>query len=771
MQPRFVQYKPGLHHSGSQAFLSPKLSPHMKHKNSFFALPSLGIGGSVLLLALFVQSFIPQSLLTGNVSDGKEVIIGATIRISQGATLVKGVITDFNGNFSVELQPGIYDIECTYTGYKTFTAKGVDLKSNTTQTLNIVMDGQTVLDEVVVVGYAAPLIEQDQTSSGQTLTSEQIKKLPTREVSAIKASTVGASSTDGGNVNIKGARANGTDYYIDGIRVSGGIPPVQETKAKPAPEKSVSGVAQPSTPQPAPLVSSPASTGDVRKKSKDEVPVQGIVSGKPTPDPIDDVSNEQYNRIAENPFQDAKSNGISTFSIDVDAASYANMRRFINAGQLPPRDAVRIEEMINYFDYQYNAPKSGRHPFEVNTEVAPCPWNPQNRLMTIGIQGEKIDVGQLPASNLVFLIDVSGSMGSANKLPLVKESLLMLTEQLRPNDRVAIVVYAGAAGLVLESTPGSDKPKIKAALEALNSGGSTAGGAGIKLAYDTARKNLIANGNNRVILCSDGDFNVGVSSEDELVKLIENERKSGVYLTVLGYGMGNYQDGKMQSLADKGNGNHAYIDQISEAKKVLMQEFGGTLFAIAKDVKLQLHFNPVHVAGYRLIGYENRMLATEDFHDDTKDAGELGAGHRVTAIYEIIPAGQTLPTLTKADSAMVVVTKPDTAVTVGHDDLMVLQLRYKKPKGEQPSQLMEYRLNAAALDRKTESENFLLASSIAEFGMLLRDSKHKGSASYEQAIRRAREAAKNDPSGYRKELVLLMERAQAIAVPAGTAKK
>jgi Ca-activated chloride channel family protein len=264
---------------------------------------------------------------------------------------------------------------------------------------------------------------------------------------------------------------------------------------------------------------------------------------------------------------------------------------------------------------------------------------------------------------------------------------------------------------------------------------------------------------------------VGVSSEDELVKLIENERKSGVYLTVLGYGMGNYQDGKMQSLADKGNGNHAYIDQLSEAKKVLMQEFGGTLFAIAKDVKLQLHFNPAQVAGYRLIGYENRMLATQDFNDDTKDAGELGAGHRVTAIYEIVPAGQTLPDLSKADSTLMVVTKPDTAVTVNPSDLMVLQLRYKKPKGEQPSQLMEYHLNASALDGKAESENFLLASSIAEFGMLLRDSKFKASASYASAISRAREAAKNDPNGYRTELVQLMEKAQAIAMPIGTAKK
>jgi Ca-activated chloride channel family protein len=371
----------------------------------------------------------------------------------------------------------------------------------------------------------------------------------------------------------------------------------------------------------------------------------------------------------------------------------------------------------------------------------------------------------------VFLIDVSGSMGSENKLPLVKQSLLMLIDQLRPNDRVAIVVYAGAAGLVLESTSGADKPRIKASLEALQSGGSTAGGAGIKLAYETARKNLISNGNNRVILCSDGDFNVGQSSEDELVKLIENERKSGVYLTILGYGMGNYQDGKMQSLADKGNGNHAYIDQLSEAKKVLMQEFGGTLFAIAKDVKLQVHFNPAHVAGYRLIGYENRMLATEDFNNDAKDAGELGVGHRVTAIYEIVPAGRSLPSLSKADSALVVVTQPDTSVAVGCNDLMVLQLRYKKPKGEQPSKLMEYRLNAAAMDRKTESKNFLLASSVAEFGLLLRDSKYKASASYEHAISRARKAAKNDPNGYRTELVQLMEKAQSIAGSAVATQK
>ncbi len=739
-------------------------------KQSLFTRRSLGVGGALLLFcALAAQTLPNQTILTGNVSDATEGLIGAKVSVSQAGTFVRGAITDYNGDYRIELDPGTYDVEFSYTGFKAQQISGIQVLGGQITTQNVILANAPGGSEEVIIAayeaYKAKLIEHDQTSSGQTLTSDQLKKLPTRNTNSIVATKVGASSVDGGAVNIKGARANGTETYIDGIRISGGVPPVQEKAIE---RKSMPLASPPSQPAADKKKASPLSTGAIRKETK-EAEIMGWAT--PTPDLIDDVSGEQYNRILENPFQDAKANGISTFSIDVDAASYANIRRYLNANQLPPRDAVRLEEMINYFDYQYDAPRSGRDPFEVHTEVAPCPWNPQNRLMTIGIQGEKIDLGQLPASNLVFLIDVSGSMSSENKLPLVKQSLSMLTDQLRPNDRVAIVVYAGAAGLVLESTSGADKPKIKAALEALGAGGSTAGGAGIKLAYETARKNLIANGNNRVILCSDGDFNVGQSSEDELVKLIEGERKSGVYLTILGYGMGNYQDGKMQSLADKGNGNHAYIDQLSEAKKVLMQEFGGTLFAIAKDVKLQLHFNPAFVAGYRLIGYENRMLATEDFNNDAKDAGELGVGHRVTAIYEIVPAGQSLPALTKADSALVVVTKPDTTVNVGKDDLMVLQLRYKKPKGEQPSQLMEYRLNAAALDRKTESENFLLASSIAEFGLLLRDSKYKASASYEHAISRAREAAKNDPNGYRTELVHLMEKAQSIAVPVGTAKK
>ena len=351
-----------------------------------------------------------------------------------------------------------------------------------------------------------------------------------------------------------------------------------------------------------------------------------------------DFNTEGYDHIIENSFLKTNDNPLSTFSIDVDAASYANVRRFINNNELPPPGAVRIEELINYFSYQYPQPQNDE-PFSINTELSNCPWNTQHKLVLIGLQGRKISTENLPSSNLVFLIDVSGSMDKPDKLPLVKSSLKLLIDQLRPQDKVALVVYAGNAGLVLPSTNGDDKIKIKDAIDALNAGGSTAGGQGIALAYNVARKNFVQDGNNRVILCTDGDFNVGISSEDGLQTLIEKERSSGIFLSVLGFGTGNYQDSKMQLLTDKGNGNHNYIDNISEAKKVFVSEFGGTLFTIAKDVKLQIEFNPEKIQGYRLIGYENRLLNKEDFNDDKKDAGELGSGHTVTALYELIPAG------------------------------------------------------------------------------------------------------------------------------------
>ncbi len=423
--------------------------------------------------------------------------------------------------------------------------------------------------------------------------------------------------------------------------------------------------------------------------------------------------------------------------------------------------------MINYFDYQYDTPKDG-HPFAVHTELAACPWQPRHQLLLVNLQGQTMDVGQLPASNLVFLVDVSGSMNEPNKLPLVIESLELLTDQLRPQDRVALVVYAGAAGVVLPSTAGDQKAAIKNALGQLSAGGSTAGGAGIQLAYDIAQKNMIPGGNNRVILCTDGDFNVGTSGENELVKLIENKRESGVFLTVLGFGTGNYQDGKMQSLADKGNGNHAYIDQIDEAKKVLVREFGGTLFAIAKDVKLQLEFNPAQVAGYRLIGYENRLLAKEDFNDDTKDAGELGAGHRVTALYEIVPVGEPLPFAAPVDPLKYQLSPLTNPLAATGNDLLTIKFRYKQPRGNQPSRLLEVVVPATV--NATPSDNFLLASTVAEFGLLLRGSKYKGDATWSQLSQRAQAAAKNDKTGYRTEFADLVEKGWRLAEPA-TARK
>jgi Ca-activated chloride channel family protein len=472
-------------------------------------------------------------------------------------------------------------------------------------------------------------------------------------------------------------------------------------------------------------------------------------------------NTEDYDFIAENTFQKSADNPLSTFSIDVDAASYSNVRRMLNSGQLPPAGAVRIEEMINYFQYDYPQPKK-EDPFSFTTEISDCPWNPANKLVLIGMQGRKIPVENLPASNLVFLIDVSGSMGTANKLPLVKASLKMLTDQLREQDKVSIVVYAGAAGLVLPPTSGANKTAIKDALERLDAGGSTAGGDGIKLAYKTASENFNKSGNNRVILCTDGDFNVGMSSDDDMERLIEQERKSGIFLTVLGYGMGNYKDNKMQKLADKGNGNHAYIDGMSEAKKVLVNEFGGTLFTIAKDVKLQVEFNPAKVQGYRLVGYENRMLNKEDFNDDKKDAGDLGSGHTVTALYEIIPVGIKSDFLKEVDPLKY--QKSTTALSPSSfsNEIMNIKFRYKAP-GSEESKLMIQPVMDYSTSSTKASENFRFAAAVAEFGMLLRNSEFKARASYTSVLQAAKNALVFDKEGYRKEFIHLVESAQLLA--------
>ena len=393
--------------------------------------------------------------------------------------------------------------------------------------------------------------------------------------------------------------------------------------------------------------------------------------------------------------------------------------------------------------------------------MAECPWNKDHRLVLVGLQGKKIAVDKLPPSNLVFLIDVSGSMQDPNKLPLVKASMNMLVDQLREEDHVAIVVYAGAAGLVLPSTPGSEKIKIKEAIQSLEAGGSTAGGAGIKLAYATAKEHFNREGNNRVILCTDGDFNVGASSDDAMERLIEEERNSGVFLTVLGYGMGNYQDAKMQKLADKGNGNHAYIDQISEAKKVLVNEFGGTLFTIAKDVKLQIEFNPANVQGYRLIGYENRMLAKEDFNNDKKDAGDMGSGHTVTALYEVIPAGVKTTLLDNVDSLKYQPLSSVANVSTGKE-LMTIKLRYKKPDGIK-SRLLEHPVSDAPKNWRDASENFRFAAAVAGYGMLLRKSEFAGNLNYQTIQQMAKTAIGTDKEGYRKEFLKLVSRTSRLS--------
>jgi Ca-activated chloride channel family protein len=468
-------------------------------------------------------------------------------------------------------------------------------------------------------------------------------------------------------------------------------------------------------------------------------------------------NTEEYNEIDEIGFRDVIGNPLSTFSIDVDNASYSNIRRFISYNQVPHKDVVRIEEMINYFDYEYPQPK-GEHPFYVGTEISQSPWNEDTKLIMIGIQGKDIDYSKAAPSNLVFLLDVSGSMNSENKLPLMKQSLFKLIDQMSEKDRIAIVVYAGAAGLVLPSTPASDKAAIKQALNNLQAGGSTAGGAGIELAYKTALENLIEDGNNRVILCTDGDFNVGTSSDAEMVRLIEEKRKSGVFLTICGFGMGNYKDSKMEKIANKGNGNYYYIDTQKEAEKVFVTDMRGTLFTIAKDVKIQVEFNPAKVEEYRLIGYENRMLNKEDFDNDEKDAGELGAGHRVTAIYEVklkdnkdfSPQGMKDGEELKYQTTKV---KDDAYYS---EEIMTLKMRYKQPDGDK-SKLIEAAVIDNQLPLEESSDNFRFAAAVAEFGMLLRDSEYKGDASYEEVIRLAKGAKGKDTHGYRKEFIGMVE--------------
>jgi len=470
-----------------------------------------------------------------------------------------------------------------------------------------------------------------------------------------------------------------------------------------------------------------------------------------------EMSTESYDTINENKFYQCTEKPVSTFSIDVDTASYSNMRRYITQGARPPADAVRIEELINYFDYKYQTPAKGA--FAVNLEYAPALWNKKNKVVRIGIKGKEMEVTKRPASNLTFLIDVSGSMQSPQKLPLVKSSLKMLVEQLGENDRISLVVYAGAAGVVLAPTAGDKKAKILAAIDQLEAGGSTNGGQGIQLAYDVAKEHFIKGGVNRVLLATDGDFNVGITNREALVELVEANAKKNIYLSVLGYGMGNYKDGMMETLSNKGNGNYAYIDNQNEAKKVLVEQMSGTLVTIAKDVKIQVEFNPDHVKAYRLVGYENRNLKNEDFDNDTKDAGDIGAGHSVTALYEIVPQGAEVPAATEGLKYETVkpatIEKSVAVIKTTSDELLTVKIRYKKPDGD-VSDKQEFVLKNSDTKFEDSSDSFKFASAVALFGMLLRESEFVKDGNFGTVTSTAKKSMNDDKNGYKKEFVDLV---------------
>ncbi|MFT7603997.1 MAG: Ca-activated chloride channel family protein, partial [Saprospiraceae bacterium] len=539
---------------------------------------------NLLFAILFCSTTIfSQTSIYGKVTDESsgEDLIYANIVLNRNGVFAAGTLTDFEGNYSVPVDPGTYEVNVSYTGYPNRAITDIIVKAGQGTKLDIQLSEGIDLSTVIVTGYKVPIIEQDNSTQGATLTSEQMKNLPRKNISALAGTTAGLSQVDNSEaVTVRGSRDRATNYYIDGIRVSGSANLIERDKTSIV-KNDLLGETPSAYENKANLISQNIAKSNISYKEE-----------KLITEPIS--ANEEYDNIDENDFIKSEENNFSTFSIDVDYASYSNIRRFINQRQTPPRAAVRIEEMVNYFNYDYPQPTNNK-PFSVNTELGDCPWNNRHKLLHVGLQGEDMSFEKATSNNIVFLIDVSGSMSSANKLPLLKQSFALLINELRPEDRVAIAVYAGAAGLVLPSTPVKEKATILNALNKLNAGGSTAGGAGIQLAYKVALENLMAAGNNRVILATDGDFNVGTSSPDDLEKLIEEKRQSGVYLTVLGFGMGNYKDNRLEVLADKGNGHYAYIDNLKEAKKVFITELTGTLYTIAKDVKIQMVFNAKNV--------------------------------------------------------------------------------------------------------------------------------------------------------------------------------
>jgi len=759
---------------------------------------------SVIAMLICFLTFGQEKNITGTVTDKNGPLPGASIVI-KGTT--NGVASDTYGKYAIKAKSGDV-LVFSYIGYQT---KGVTV--GTSNTINVVLNElSNQLQEVVVVGAGRNAIYSDDNNIKSTSINSEISEVvyDKSEKSTVlnnvvvvgalgikrtKDATVSSQKTISSrelnqasnpsvlqslNGKVSGLQINATSNGVNGetrvvLRGNRSITGnnqalividnvISSTEAlNQLPPNIVDNVNVIKGAQGAALYGEQGVNGVIIVTTKkgynnkttieyDDTEEKEKTSVKPKSTKIE-VDQEEYENFIENQFDSPKSAPLSTFSIDVDNASYTNVRRFINIGQTVPKDAVRVEEMVNFFKYNYPQPQN-EHPFSINTDYNDCPWNSNNKIVRIGLQGKDIQTKDLPNSNLVFLIDVSGSMSDVNKLPLLKQSLKILVNQLRKEDRISIVVYAGAAGLVLPSTSGSEKETIINSLDKLNAGGSTAGGAGIELAYKVAQENFIKNGNNRVILATDGDFNVGASSNTDMQTLIEEKRKSGVFLTCLGYGMGNYKDSKMEILADKGNGNYAYIDNIQEANRFLGKEFKGSMFAIAKDVKIQIEFNPSLVQAYRLIGYENRKLRPEDFKNDAIDAGELGSGHTVTALYEIIPTG--IKNELYQEPSDLKYTKTDASTTNFNNELATIKFRYKKPDGDKSTEM------TALISNKhdafyTASPDFKFSVAVAWFGLKLRDSKLVLNKSSIDIAALAKEGLVNDSEGYRAEFIRLVE--------------
>jgi Ca-activated chloride channel homolog len=699
--------------------------------------------------------------ISGIVTDENNLPLPGANVFVKGTTKV--ATTDFDGKFSIQAEKGD-KLVFSYIGYEnSYATVGENDKMNMK-----LVNNSMALNEVVVVAYATQK-KSNLTGSVPMISSNDLRKQKSANVSQTLQGRIA-----GVQIESKFKKTD-SPIFIRGIAsiskstqpivVVDGVPTAfQELNAddiqsmKVLKDTAATSVYGKRGANGVILITTKNGTYQNLSKKELEKKFKKLENNKKPEEKVlppksIEVSQEDYDNFVENQFESPKSAPLSTFSIDVDNASYTNVRRFINNGQTVPKDAVRVEEMMNFFKYKYPQPQD-ENPFSINTEYSDCPWNPKHQLLKIGLQGKNIPTESLPASNLVFLIDVSGSMSDANKLPLLKQSLKILVNELRKKDKVAIVVYAGAAGMVLPPTTGDEKQTIIDALEKLNAGGSTAGGAGINLAYKLAEENFIKGGNNRVILATDGDFNVGSSSNTDMKTLIEEKRKSGVFLTCLGYGMGNYKDSKIETLADKGNGNYAYIDNIQEANRFLGKEFKGSMFAIAKDVKIQIEFNPKQVQAYRLIGYENRKLRPEDFTNDAIDAGELGSNHTVTALYEVIPTGVKSDYLSNQPDLKYTKTIPNEDNY--SNELATIKFRYKKPDGDKSIEMVKV-IENKSIPLKSSSDDFKFSTAVAWFGLKLRDSNLVPNKSSEEIKKLAKEGLSNDEEGYKAEFIRLVE--------------